>query len=211
MEAAEPAIGLRERKKQRVRQEIMEAAIALFRQRGYEKTRVEDILDRAEISLGTFYNYFPSKQALVDQFAADLLDQYVQFAAEWLDSDQPVPERIRQMTRANAQAVLTDPAFMTEVVTRSSTFGLRAELPQPEMEIYDRLADLFAEGQARGELRPDLNPQELARAYSGLFWFTVIDWLAGEQAKSRRKRSRDGLEYRLMRAVDLMLEGCTAK
>src|SRR5260370_13832261 len=57
--------GLRERKKARLRQQIVETAVKLFRKRGYEKTRVNDIVRTLEISQPTFFRYFPSKDAVL--------------------------------------------------------------------------------------------------------------------------------------------------
>src|SRR5579864_5366711 len=57
--------GLRERKKARLRQQIIETAIRLFRKQGYEKTRVDDIVRILEISQPTFFRYFPSKDAVL--------------------------------------------------------------------------------------------------------------------------------------------------
>src|SRR5712691_7175954 len=57
--------GLRERKKARLRQQIVETAVKLFRKRGYEKTRVNDIVRILEISQPTFFRYFPSKDAVL--------------------------------------------------------------------------------------------------------------------------------------------------
>src|ERR1700751_644175 len=57
--------GLRERKKGRLRQQIIEKGIRLFRKQGYEKTRVEDIVKILEISQPTYFRYFPSKDAVL--------------------------------------------------------------------------------------------------------------------------------------------------
>src|ERR1700745_1006669 len=57
--------GLRERKKARLRQQIIDTAIRLFRKQGYEKTRVDDIVKILEISQPTFFRYFPSKDAVL--------------------------------------------------------------------------------------------------------------------------------------------------
>src|SRR4030088_167027 len=55
----------RERKKARLRQQIVETALHLFRQRGYENTRIDDIVQTLEISQPTFFRYFPSKDAVL--------------------------------------------------------------------------------------------------------------------------------------------------
>src|SRR4029077_5830775 len=59
-----PMAGLRERKRARLRQQIVETALHLFRQRGYENTRIDDIVQTLEISQPTFFRYFPSKDAV---------------------------------------------------------------------------------------------------------------------------------------------------
>lgn len=53
--------GLRERQKADRGRRILEAATALFREVGYDAARIETIAERAEVSVGTFYNYYQNK------------------------------------------------------------------------------------------------------------------------------------------------------
>src|SRR3546814_3822764 len=56
---------LRVRKKQQQNADLLRIAVKLFRRRGYEQTRMEDIAVQASVSTKTVYNYFPTKQQLL--------------------------------------------------------------------------------------------------------------------------------------------------
>jgi AcrR family transcriptional regulator len=56
---------LRDRKKLKQRGELIAAAMRLFRDHGFERTRMEDIALAAEVSVATVYNYFPTKQQIL--------------------------------------------------------------------------------------------------------------------------------------------------
>ena len=63
--AAKAAPGLRERKRQQTRERLTRAAIALFLERGFEATTLDDIASAADISRRSFFHYFDSKEEVV--------------------------------------------------------------------------------------------------------------------------------------------------
>ena len=65
------ATGLRERKRQQTRERLTRAAMALFLDRGFEATTLDDIAAAAEISRRSFFHYFASKEDVVFAWQED--------------------------------------------------------------------------------------------------------------------------------------------
>jgi AcrR family transcriptional regulator len=78
MEETALILGKREIQKQQVRERILEEALSLFSERGFEKTTVADIVEQSAIARGTFYNYFPDMNSLFDALIAQLNQQVVE-------------------------------------------------------------------------------------------------------------------------------------
>jgi AcrR family transcriptional regulator len=57
--------GIRERKKQRTRDALVDAAVRLFREKGFAQTTVAEIAAAADVSTRTFFLHFPTKEAVV--------------------------------------------------------------------------------------------------------------------------------------------------
>lgn len=70
----EHQLGLRERKKQRTRSLLIDAAVELCLRQGYDNTTVDQIAARADVSPRTFCRYFPSKEAVVMTLLDGLID-----------------------------------------------------------------------------------------------------------------------------------------
>src|SRR5260370_10822052 len=61
---------------------LYKAAIALIAERGYEATTLRDVADRAGVSVGLLYRYFPSKPAVILALYDELSVKYASRAAE---------------------------------------------------------------------------------------------------------------------------------
>ncbi|MGE5398197.1 MAG: TetR/AcrR family transcriptional regulator [Chitinophagales bacterium] len=64
---SEPAESRTERKKEATRQNILDAALKMFKAQGVDNTTMEQIALEADIAKGTLYNYFPVKEAIIDE------------------------------------------------------------------------------------------------------------------------------------------------
>jgi AcrR family transcriptional regulator len=106
MVATTPPLGLRERKKQRTRQAIVDEATRLFVAQGYQQTTLAQIAEAAEVSTSTFFNYFATKvdivfcllDAVIESARARIVERRegepaTQAIAAWLTEELPSVEQ----------------------------------------------------------------------------------------------------------------------
>jgi AcrR family transcriptional regulator len=200
-------MGLRDEKKAEQRRAILNTAAALFRKKGYEETRVRDIVERLRISEVTFFNYFPSKDALIVAFAVEMLEYSIASVKRELERhDCSVPDRIRSLMRQWAKSWDEDPEFHALVAKQSRMMtDVEGILRERSFQLYEQYERLFAEGQKRGEIRKDQKPLHLAEMMEGMLILIAGNWASGWWGD----RS-DSLEKRFMNAMDVFLEGCAA-
>jgi AcrR family transcriptional regulator len=198
-------MGLRVEKKRRQRREIVEVALALFRERGYDQTRVQDIVERSGISNATFFNYFPSKDLVLDELALAQVELFSETLRYQLGvDDKSVPDRIRETMKVAAAAIAADREFQTVLYTRSNLFDSSGVLKERTHEMYRLLARLFELGQQRHETRADVEPRQLAEILIAIYHLTTINWLI------RWWGGRPSLQPRLDAAIGVFLDGCGA-
>jgi AcrR family transcriptional regulator len=200
-------MGLREEKKAEQRRAILNTAAALFRKRGYEETRVRDIVERLRISEVTFFNYFPTKDALITAFAVEMLEFSIASVKRELERrDCGVPDRLRGLMRQWATSWDSDPEFHVLVAKQSRMMTeVRGVLRERSLQLYTQYERLFAEGQRRGEIRADRKALDLAEMMEGIFTLIAGNWSSGWWGVRP-----DSLEKRFMNAMDVFLEGCAA-
>ena len=78
MKESELILGKREIQKQQVRERILDEALSLFSEKGFEKTTVADIVCQCDIARGTFYNYFPDMNSLFDALINQLNQRIIE-------------------------------------------------------------------------------------------------------------------------------------
>src|SRR5271165_3156128 len=148
----QPAIGLRERKKARLRQQIIDTSIKLFRKRGYEKTRIDDIVHALEISQPTFFRYFPSKDAVLREVGEREYARTCKRLRSELSSKAETDERLRRLYMTMAREAEADRKLCQAIVLSGAMDPVRsADLRGPEEAAVSLLREILTQGQKQGE------------------------------------------------------------
>lgn len=159
----EASPGLRERKKQRTRERIVEAAFELFDERGFDGTTIADIAEAAEIAPRTFFSYFPSKDDVVfHDFEASHA-----MIASWLRDREPGTNTIDALYSGIAALKGEMGAeTMQEKRLRKRLVRENESLAAHSQHLMGKFAELIGEGVARdlGDEPGDLRPRLVAAA-----------------------------------------------
>ena len=193
--------GLRERKKARLRQEIIDTAVRLFRKRGYEKTRVDDIVQSLEISQPTFFRYFPSKDAVLGEVGRRGFACITEHLKHELSSEASTPEHLRRLYYELARYAEADRPLWQAVVISGAMDPVRS----PDMREHKEFAlallrEILAKGQKRGEISRALPIAHLAEFMDGLYNTVVRQWAVDLTGPHK-------LTERVHNAVEFFLRG----
>ncbi|WP_326550558.1 TetR/AcrR family transcriptional regulator [Micromonospora sp. NBC_01813] len=123
--------GLRERKKERTRAALIEAAADLFGRKGYDETTVAEIAAAADVSTRTFFSYFRTKEEVLFVDNAERLRIAQAAVRQRLPGERPVDVLTR-----TAQQVLTTDTFASELFVRLAPLRVRLILGNPALQGY---------------------------------------------------------------------------
>jgi AcrR family transcriptional regulator len=173
--------GLRERKKSRTYQAIVEAAVELFEQKGFEETTIEEIAEAADISPRTFFRYFDSKLDVVmpdgeKHFEEGDETPFGDLLAARPPGESPI-EAVRQVFRQELETMLEEnPIATRQLRLTMTTPSLRTRVFDHFQEHQSEMARVFA---ARLGMSEDaLQPHLLAAGVGTTIWTVVDRWVA---------------------------------
>jgi TetR/AcrR family transcriptional regulator, cholesterol catabolism regulator len=170
--------GRRERKRQAVQARIREAARDLFREQGYDATTVQEIAERADVGKGTFFNYFPRKDAVLVSLAEEMFSELFESLGPPEEWHGTALDQTRRLFLGMATIVERDPPLLkVMLIEKLRSFWLRTSDDPLEQRFRGLCHDVLARGVERGEFMgaPDL---PVATKLLEAAWFTaLLEWL----------------------------------
>jgi AcrR family transcriptional regulator len=177
----EAAPDRRERRKQQIHDRLLAAARALFDQKGFEATTVDEICARADVAQKTFFNHFPTKHHVVreiaDEFVADV-GAYVEEARKQKGS---TPDRLAHLfRRAGEEALRAGPRHKELVVEVARLVQVEGTGPEQTQRLHRAFRALLEDGAAAGELTPHHDVAFLTEMVVGAFIAVLFNWQSVE-------------------------------
>jgi AcrR family transcriptional regulator len=191
-----PAPDRRTRGRQRRRDRVYAAAIELFIERGFDKTTMDDIAERADVARATVFNHFQRKAAFLDEWSARRRDRAL--SAVWADhlEDHSVREilerymielgRVSTSSRAETVALMGAAVHSTNILGRPALAG--------------EFARFLTEAQARNELPASFDPALAGLLLATSYFAILTHWIDVEPAPF-------DLTGELLRMLSLILSG----
>lgn len=149
------------------RDAILEAALAVFRENGYERTSVRAIAERADVSISSLYAHIRSKEELFLELTAPVHEQALADMAAIMASDDPIRDKLRRAIVRGTSAF--DDTYEEVVLYLRDFFPLRERIdPEARSELEQSWIHLIEQGVAEGALRADVDPKLTAYGILGM-------------------------------------------
>jgi TetR/AcrR family transcriptional regulator, fatty acid metabolism regulator protein len=159
---------------------ILEGAVRAFARKGFHAARVGDIAAEAGVAHGLLYHYFDSKEALLLTVFSDTWSALLAALKDVEESGEHAREQIRRVAAIVLRTWRRDPDLvrvLVREVTRSPQLQKEVDEIGQALAAIERI---LAGGQARGELRPTLDPRIGAIVVYGALEEILTAWVLGQ-------------------------------
>ena len=173
----------KEREYRRHRQEILEAALELFSQKGFHNVSMNEIAQKAEFAVGTMYKFFENKEDLYKALVLEQADKFHNALSRAIEEPVNEIEKIRNYVKAKGEVFSANISVIRLYFaeTRGASFSVRAGLDSEIRERYghflETLASVFASGMEKKRFKKIADPYHLAVAIDSLTNAFLFLWL----------------------------------
>ncbi|MBW2269550.1 MAG: TetR/AcrR family transcriptional regulator [Deltaproteobacteria bacterium] len=178
---AAQSLGRRERKKAETRQRILSAAAHLFTSQGFEATTIDEIAEHADVSRGTFFNYYSEKSALMAALGDGMTKTLIEHIAAARELDAPTVGRLAKLFAGSA-ARLTERRDLSRAVLRE-TVARRSGLDESHNHtatLHACMEQLLRDGVDAGDVRSDVPTSLLAEMVAGAYVEVLVSWIMAD-------------------------------
>jgi AcrR family transcriptional regulator len=166
----------RERRKREVRARIIEAAIALFDQHGFDDAKVSDICDRADVATKTFFNHFPTKQHLLREIAEQQLATLFADIEAVRAGDGSTRDRLTRFFQRIADNIDAAGPMRRDLVTEIIRAADGDAGSEQSRRLHAAFAAIVRDGRRAGDVLDDHPVEAQAELVLGSFYALMLSW-----------------------------------
>ena len=192
-----------EARKRDKRRQILGAAITVFSEKGFHKSRVSDVARAGGVADGTIYLYFKSKDAiLIAIFEEAMAEMIAGVKAAMADLADPF-DRLRSFALYHMNNVEQERATakVLQVELRLSNTFMKEYKPTALQEYLNIIGDTIVAGQEQGLVRSDVNPIIARRAFFGALDEIAMQWILTPRARYGLKESAEQIAELFVRGL----------
>lgn len=160
------------------KQQLVDAAMVLFADRGYSATRIRDICERAGVAKGLFYWYFPTKLDLFTELVRSMRQRLRRAQADAMDPEADALTRIRQGAVASVRFMAEHATYFALVDVERADPAIADALRAGSGVYFHDVRALIEEAQRDGTI-PDADPRLLAFGVLGAVSSFSNAWRSG--------------------------------
>jgi AcrR family transcriptional regulator len=154
---------------------VLTAAVALFIERGYEATSMEDLAGRLGITKSSIYHHVSGKEELLRLAVDRALDALFAAAEEVTAQPGPAIDRLELLIRRSVLVLVDRLPFVTLLLrVRGNTTVERQALAR-RREFDHLVTELVKQAQAEDGIRPDVDPAIAGRLLFGMV-NSLVEW-----------------------------------
>lgn len=193
-------ISLRKRKKVQARQTILNAAAQQFELHGFANTSIAGIMQAARLGVGTFYNYFNSKEELLQTLAKNLRDEVEKNILSASKVNQSSSELLEVCCVCTAKLIDENRFILPLFISASEHSDKPEQIPQSLSPGFRELFEkIILHGQERGEFRSDVPSNIISEMIHSIYQttaFSKLDISFQENIRLKIKILLDGIKER---------------
>ncbi len=195
---------LRERQKERRRARIYTVAIELFKRGGFQATTASDIARASNVSRGTFFNYYPYKEAVLLDYGSEVMDRLRDRAEAQLQVGTPPLTVLYEvwdlLAEENSRERDLFPPLAYEVMNPNPERARTAYQALPLSKVIELVLKPMHQA---GMLRADLSLQRISNLIADTYLMVALRWSAYGTERT--------LQEEMRMALNLLLEGAVRR
>ncbi|NJD53491.1 MAG: TetR/AcrR family transcriptional regulator [Candidatus Methanoperedens sp.] len=190
-------MSLRDKKKIETKNTIFEVAGRLFKEKGYDNTTVDEITKEAGIGKGTFFNYFPAKEALLQDFVKQKEELVFDLVKDQLTRNITTKEKIKNILILVAKSNEKD-----RELTKLFVFEHLKHYGHEERRstsLNHLIQVILEKGEKTGEFKIGSDSKMAAGNLTAIYFYSLMEWLWSKNDYS--------LSDDISKKIDMIFEG----